>query len=218
MPKPIHLKKPCTARLEEMPRVEGGVFCTECQLKVNDFTGFTDSELTEWFADNAGKKACGIYNRGQVKIPFFRQLALPFRYAAITVLAFFAFKNTKAQSCSVPKLVETDSSKIISIHGDTVIKKFYGRVITTQGIPVAHVHIRAEYGGLALADALADVNGIFEILVPYKKDQLVTFHAMSFDKEGKLVVDGARPEPVEVKVKHRRRRLFHRRRVAGAYF
>src|ERR1051325_10101931 len=112
----VSIQKPCAAVLESMERVPGGVFCTSCNLVVRDFTSYSDEELIAWMSTNKGKKSCGIFRNEQAKIPFFQKLTLPFRYAAVSIVAFFAVKQGHSQKCTVPHYVQTDSSKIISIH------------------------------------------------------------------------------------------------------
>lgn len=218
MKEKVFIKKPCTAPLEEMQRVPEGVLCTDCNLVVHDFTHFTNEQLTSWISQNAGKKSCGIFKKEQVKIPFFQKLTFPIRYFAISIVSLFVAKNSKAQNC-VPHIVQTDSSKIISIHGDTVVKKFFGKVTDQFGTVSAYTHIRADYNGAVLADTITNVNGEFEILVPCRKNQIVTFLAVTFDKHGKAIVDSeCGKEEVHIKVHRRRRHLFRRHVTAGAMF
>jgi hypothetical protein len=210
----ILIKTPCAINDSKMERVPGGIFCTDCNLKVHDFTHFSNEELTKWISDHAGQKSCGIFRDDQVNVSFLQKFSFPFRYAAIAVVAFFATKEANAQKQQPHYVVNSDSSKIASVHGDTIVKRFYGHVTNEYGKPIPFTHIRAGYNGVILADTLTGSDGSYEILVPFKKDQTITLLAETSDHTGSASVS-SQQEKANIRAYKHRHHFFRRRNVKG---
>jgi hypothetical protein len=68
-PKPIQISipKPCTENWDEMTPSDKGRFCAHCQKTVIDFTGWSDTALYEFLAQNNGTRMCGRLRVEQVE-------------------------------------------------------------------------------------------------------------------------------------------------------
>jgi hypothetical protein len=182
----VTLKKSCAANLHEMPHVAEGVFCTHCNLNVRDLTTMNEETFAGWIKETEGKAACGIYRKDQVKVPVMQKFLFPFRYAAISIIAFFAAKNINAQHAptTVPA-TSPDASKNMLLQGDTVIYSVKGHAVYEKNDSVsrslAFIHVRAECNGKTVADTLTNQDGNFELRIPAIPGQIFTIKAGSFE-------------------------------------
>lgn len=61
----IHIPKPCTAAWDEMQPENNGRFCQQCEQKVIDFSGMSDSEILR-IISRAGAGSCGRFETSQL--------------------------------------------------------------------------------------------------------------------------------------------------------
>jgi hypothetical protein len=177
----VLVRKPCSENLHKMPRVAGGVFCTRCQLHVRDLTTFDAEAFAGWKEEIRGKKACGIFRKDQVTVPFFGRLLVPIRFAAVSILAFFFVKQGFAKSEAKFRIAEKNFLKPVSLNGDSVVQLVRGKTLTADSAGIPYVHVRAIYQGKTVADALTDSDGSFELSVPCLPGQSFSIAAGSFD-------------------------------------
>lgn len=190
----ILLEKPCAVSLSKMQRVPGGVFCSHCQHTVKDLTVLNENEFADWKKKTNGEKACGIYRKDQYKLPA-KQWLFPLKFAAATFLAFFATKKSGAQTAPVAlPLPETDSSKTLSIHSDSVMYNVTGKaVLEKDNSPCAYLHIRVIYDGRTIASTLTEADGSFVLHISGLEGQSYRIEASSFEYK-ELVIETYKPD------------------------
>lgn len=97
----VHIPSPCHKDWEEMLPVQEGRFCGNCNKVVIDFTQMSEDELKTWFSKDKPADTCGHFWADQAgeqpKVnPILRLLFQTFRYAAVSMLAFFSVNQARA--------------------------------------------------------------------------------------------------------------------------
>lgn len=170
----VVIRKPCAQKLDAMPRVADGIFCTVCKEKVIDLTRFSDEELADWMKKNAAEKPCGIYTRSQAKMPLQQRIIFPFRYAAISIGALLLAKTAKADFTETV-IAAADTQGTAMRPADSAQKQIKGKVLSKrhrEGMPAVTVFVAGTDSDLAMTSTAAD--GSFELTLPFTTDTSYT--------------------------------------------
>jgi hypothetical protein len=68
----LAVPQPCHEKWDEMIDKDTGKFCGTCQKPVVDFTGFSDSDIIQWFKKEQGN-TCGRFNTQQLNRSLYRE-------------------------------------------------------------------------------------------------------------------------------------------------
>lgn len=63
----LSVAEPCQEKWEQFTPTHKGAFCAVCQKEVMDFTSKTETEISAYFANNAGAHTCGKFRKEQLK-------------------------------------------------------------------------------------------------------------------------------------------------------
>lgn len=148
-----------------------GRFCDSCQKCVVDFTGFTDAQLHQFFAEHKGQKVCGRFRNTQLN----RHIDIPpqphsqlykWIMAAGLALVFVAAPEGKVFA-QAPLVTQTIASNQVDIPGDTSKKDetitIKGTVVDEKNEPVFNAVVQVMQDGVTKGGAVTDFNGNYRV-------------------------------------------------------
>lgn len=180
----ISIPDPCHEDWGNMTPQEQGRFCSNCQMCVVDFTGFSDAQLYQFLAERKGQQICGRFNSTQLN----RQINIPHQphstlykwvIAAGLVLVFSATPVEKSFA-QAPLIDTTLNTTLIDHHKGNVpvadsLIKISGTVIDENKEPVISALVTLKCGAVE-ESRLTDLDGSYEFYVtPNRYDLSVRY-------------------------------------------
>jgi hypothetical protein len=187
----LHITEPCNESWENMPSTATGKFCQRCERELIDFSGYSDTRLTEFLQQNNGKM-CGRFSAGQLNRNLLPQL-LPgssSQRLSLPALALLAMTlTTQVTYGQEPIVTQQQPAERKLLPGDQHSEPHLPDSLKTRtidgGVSVfsstasdLRISVKVELfqDGSVLRTRYTDINGIFSITVlPHEHPDFIRF-------------------------------------------
>lgn len=198
----LSIPEPCGESWDEMQPCASGKFCGNCQKTVTDFTGYSDTELTAFFADKEGENVCGRFYAHQIEAKVFsytkpvkrpyRTLAMAASVAALTVMSFTA-EGQEIDLKPVIKIADSVKTPLVETSNDSSLV-IEGVVRDENNELILDATIRLFENGKVITGSVSDLDGNYRIEIPHKTHKfesdslLLNCYFLGYLKEEKVLL------------------------------